>query len=222
VRQKKNPLVLLLHVGLVTLATGLLLGQWNHPLVWLVAGTHLVIDLVKTWLLPDNLGSFLLDKLLHLAVLVAGAWYWDGAAAGGWWFTHCLDPDQELLMLRAATVVAGIVLCVQAGGIVVAKTVRPLLSQEQFDQMRGVPHGGRLIGWLERALVMLLVWIGEPAGIGFLVTAKSILRFGDIKDSANRQVTEYVIIGTFLSFGWAILTTTLLQRALLLWNAAVP
>lgn len=217
VRHKKNPLVLLLHVAIVTAATGLLLGQWNHPLVWLVAGAHLAIDLAKTWLLPDNLGSFMLDQLLHVAVLVAGAWIWETTAAEGWWFSQWLDPEGERLMLRAATIVAGIVLCVQAGGIVVAKTVRPLLSPEQFEQMRGVPQGGRLIGWLERALVMLLVWIGEPAGIGFLVTAKSILRFGDIKDSANRQITEYVIIGTFLSFGWAILTTTLTQRAWLLW-----
>ena len=107
-------------------------------------------------------------------------------------------------------------LCLPAGGVVIAKTVKPLLSPEQFSQMKGVPNGGKIIGYLERSLVMLLIWIGQPAGIGFLVTAKSILRFGDIKDSENRQITEYVIIGTFLSFGWAILVSTLVQ---IVWNA---
>ena len=32
---------------------------------------------------------------------------------------------------------------------------------------------------------------------------KSILRFGTVKD--DRRVSEYVIIGTLASFGWAIL-----------------
>ena len=66
----------------------------------------------------------------------------------------------------------------------------------------GLPKGGATIGFLERGLIYILVVGGQPASIGFLIAAKSILRFGVIDE--NRAVSEYVIIGTLASFGWAI------------------
>jgi hypothetical protein len=44
---------------------------------------------------------------------------------------------------------------------------------------------------------MLLLLIDQPGGIGFLFAAKSILRFGEIKDSQHRKMAEYILIGTF-------------------------
>jgi hypothetical protein len=38
-----------------------------------------------------------------------------------------------------------------------------------------------------------------------LITAKSVFRFGDLNKGKNRKLTEYVLIGTLLSFGLAIL-----------------
>ncbi len=64
---------------------------------------------------------------------------------------------------------------------------------------------------------MLLIWMQQAEGIGFLVAAKSILRFDDIHRDHQRKTTEYVIIGTFLSFGWAMLVAMLMQRALTAW-----
>jgi len=64
---------------------------------------------------------------------------------------------------------------------------------------------------------MLLLLINQPNGIGFLLAAKSVLRFGEIKDSSQRKMAEYIIIGTFLSFGWALLISVLTQKALKYW-----
>jgi hypothetical protein len=74
------------------------------------------------------------------------------------------------------------------------------------------------IGWLERFLAMLLILIGQPTGIGFLIAAKSILRFGEIKESRHRKVAEYIIIGTFLSFGWALLMSVAMQKGIDHWT----
>jgi hypothetical protein len=84
--------------------------------------------------------------------------------------------------------------------------------------LEGLRKGGRYIGWLERSLVMLLLLINLPNGIGFLFAAKSILRFGEIKDSHQRKTAEYIIIGTFLSFGWALGVSYLTQQAVKLWQ----
>jgi hypothetical protein len=64
---------------------------------------------------------------------------------------------------------------------------------------------------------MLLLLMDQPNGIGFLIAAKSVLRFGEIKDPSQRKVAEYIIIGTFLSFGWALLISILTQKALRYW-----
>jgi hypothetical protein len=39
-----------------------------------------------------------------------------------------------------------------------------------------------------------------------LLAAKSIFRFGDLKEARERKLTEYILIGTLLSFGIAIAT----------------
>ena len=62
-----------------------------------------------------------------------------------------------------------------------------------------------MIGLLERALIFLMVLAGQPAGIGFLIAAKSVLRFDTA--SKDQRASEYVIIGTLASFGWALLVS---------------
>jgi len=57
-----------------------------------------------------------------------------------------------------------------------------------------------LIGIIERFLVLTFVILNQFEAVGFLIAAKSILRFKD----DNTIKTEYVLIGTMLSFGIAI------------------
>ncbi|HBQ55653.1 MAG TPA: DUF3307 domain-containing protein, partial [Porphyromonadaceae bacterium] len=75
-----------------------------------------------------------------------------------------------------------------------------------LDKEKSLPNAGRYIGILERLLVFLFVVLGRWEAIGFLIAAKSVFRFGDLKDSRNRKLTEYILIGTLLSFGIAIVT----------------
>ena len=63
---------------------------------------------------------------------------------------------------------------------------------------------------MERTLILLFILSGQPAGVGFLVTAKSVFHFGDLKDHEDRMEAEYIIIGTMLSFAW--LTQYALQK----------
>jgi hypothetical protein len=74
-------------------------------------------------------------------------------------------------------------------------------------------------GW---PITLLLILIGQPAGVGFLITAKSILRFGDVRETSQRKMTEYIIIGTFMSFGWGLLIAVLTRIAFQHWLPATP
>ncbi len=73
---------------------------------------------------------------------------------------------------------------------------------------------GSWIGIFERTIVLTLVLIAQYEAIGFLIAAKSILRFGDRNEDKPRKKTEYVLIGTLISFSLTILIGLIL-RALL-------
>ncbi len=62
----------------------------------------------------------------------------------------------------------------------------------------------RYIGILERLFVFVFVVTNHWEAIGFLLAAKSVFRFGDLTSSKDRKLTEYILIGTLLSFGIAI------------------
>jgi hypothetical protein len=74
------------------------------------------------------------------------------------------------------------------------------------EENGSLSRAGRFIGILERLFVFYFIVSGQWQAIGFLLAAKSIFRFGDLKESKDRKLTEYILIGTFLSFGIAILT----------------
>ena len=57
------------------------------------------------------------------------------------------------------------------------------------------------IGYAERVLALTFMLLGTYEALGFLIAAKSLLRFQE----TDTKRTEYVLIGTLLSFGVAVL-----------------
>ena len=53
-------------------------------------------------------------------------------------------------------------------------------------------------------MILMLVLADQPDGIGFLIAAKSLLRFNDLARDNDRRASEYVIIGTLASFAWGL------------------
>jgi len=82
-----------------------------------------------------------------------------------------------------------------------------LASISEFRQ-QGLLNGGRLIGWLERFLFFSFLLAGQYAAVGFVLAAKGVARYGEIKEAKNQKVAEYVLIGTMISLGWTIVVFT--------------
>ena len=70
---------------------------------------------------------------------------------------------------------------------------------------QSLPKAGQRIGYIERILILTFVHVGSFDGVGFLLAAKSVFRFGELNKAKEIQTTEYVLIGTFASFTIAIL-----------------
>lgn len=75
-------------------------------------------------------------------------------------------------------------------------------------------RGGRVIGLLERWLVLGLAVVGEPTAAALVVSAKSLLRFPELSRTVREEegddtpaaradwVTEYFLLGSLAS--WTI------------------
>ncbi|MCX7985867.1 MAG: hypothetical protein N2662_02875, partial [Bacteroidales bacterium] len=62
----------------------------------------------------------------------------------------------------------------------------------------------RYIGIFERLLMFVFILYNQWAAIGLLVTAKSVFRFGDLRNSSDRKLTEYILLGSLISMLWAV------------------
>lgn len=190
---KRRAAALALHAAIV-LATAAAATGSVDPLLLLLSAAHILIDAAKALAGRGGLLPFLADQAAHLASIVALAAVAPDLWAAGAWAGIAALPA---LMALAA----GLILAVRAGGFAVGFLMEPWAGALP----PGLTNGGRAIGALERGLIFLLVLGGQAEGIGFLIAAKSVLRFGAVAD--DRKVSEYVIIGTLASFGWAILVT---------------
>lgn len=203
VRRKREPLVLLAHVGVVVLVTWIALGFALVPLLLAFIGiTHLAIDAAKLRWGGAGFTGFAADQGAHAATIVLGAMLFPGAYAAGIWGNApaALAPLAGAIPI-AMTLAAGVVATVWAGGYAVQALMQGL--QLPSDPL-SLPQGGRLIGRLERLMILMLVLAGQAAGIGFLIAAKSILRFNELARDDDIRVSEYVIIGTLASFAWGL------------------
>jgi hypothetical protein len=205
VRNKRKPQVLLAHVAIVAAVSWAALGfapAW--ALIALITVSHLAIDTLKLSWGNEGFRAFALDQAAHLGAIAIGVALFPAAYAAGIWAAPTFAPLPGVARLPETMVlVAGLVATVWAGGYAVGAL---MTNVQKPANPESLPSGGRLIGKLERLLILILVLAGEAGGIGFLIAAKSILRFNELAGEADRHVSEYVIIGTLASFAWALAT----------------
>jgi hypothetical protein len=213
VRDKRKPQVLAAHVAVVLACTWAALGFAPQPLLLLfIYLAHAAIDWTKLRVGGPGLGPFVADQAAHFATIGFGAALFPAAWGSGLWGLLAEGRlAQPVALLPAAMVLgSGLVAAVWAGDY----AVRALMSALPQPAPASLPKGGRLIGRLERSMILMLVLAGRADGIGFLIAAKSVLRFNDLARDEDRGVSEYVIIGTLASFAWGLGAAFLARLAL--------
>jgi hypothetical protein len=192
VQRKKKLSFLVLHAAIHAVCSYLFLQSWTcwqAPLFVLIV--HALIDFVKQGFKQETATAFIADQLTHLVSLLGLAWWLVGSS----WV-----PAFSGVGYKPIIVLAGFIATVQGSSFLIDKVAKRLMDENNLE-LDGLVNGGKLIGQLERSLIFLFIFIGQPAGIGFLVAAKSILRFEEAK---KQRLAEYVLIGTLLSFSLAI------------------
>lgn len=191
---------LYLHAALHGALVLLLLWDWSYLLPALaIAVIHLFIDLMKLYLQGKKTASkwFVIDQCLHL-ISIAAVYYW-------WfkpdWNAEKLlnNPDNWLLITALLTVTV-------VSSVLIKVVLQNWTSEVSTDENDSLNKAGTAIGILERLFTFVFVVTGNWAPIGFLLAAKSVFRFGNLQKAKDRKLTEYILIGTLLSFGMAIAT----------------
>ena len=111
-----------------------------------------------------------------------------------------LFQDQKVLVIML-----GYIIIIFPSGMIIGMLTEQFRRQLPVNKSRGLENAGLWIGCLERILVYSFVITNNLTAIALLVTAKSVFRFGEIKEQENRKEAEYILIGSILSIGIAML-----------------
>ncbi|QBQ41033.1 DUF3307 domain-containing protein [Sphingobacterium psychroaquaticum] len=203
-KRKYNVGYLLLHIAVHTVLLAILfikeLSVHWQALLFVIC-SHLVIDSFKIWmertLNLKPLSAFLIDQFLHMLVL-----------AGLTIFVFGFPSDwiPQLLSVKTMLYVIAFLLttCVSPILLNVFFSRWKQEKEMQTKEVNSLVDAGMLIGIMERLLIVFFIQISFLSGVGFLLAAKSIFRFGDLANAKDTKFTEYVLLGTLASFMLAI------------------
>ncbi|MBQ3731507.1 MAG: DUF3307 domain-containing protein [Muribaculaceae bacterium] len=136
---------------------------------------------------------FVVDQLLHIALIAVVAWWW---SQHNGWSQFAWVNDGWLMMAMA------LLLCWKPANLLTKHILRYCQVKILQDQPEHTTFkSGALIGTLERWLIVFFMFLQQYEAIGFLVAAKSILRFSETKES---EKSEYVLAGTLVSIAIAV------------------
>lgn len=193
-KQKSSKLYLhtAIHAILLILLLEFDLRYWIGYIVIIVS--HFVIDLIKINLQKKR-NLFFLDQFAHILIIAVVTYIYHPFGPA---FSKLLSYN-NLLFITSLVIITGV------APMVIQESISKWNPEIIEGNSKSLEKAGRFIGILERLFVFVFIIAGRWEAIGFLLAAKSVFRFGDLKESKNRKLTEYILIGTLLSFGIAIL-----------------
>lgn len=192
---------LYIHVIITAATLSVLLWDlklWN--LILIITLFHFIIDSAKSAIKITNIWVFIIDQILHLLVILTT------------WLLYTEQYDEFVKLFYSILnsskfwwlLLAYILLTIPSSVFIGKMTNKWSDELNGSTQIEGLVNAGKWIGILERVLIFTFIIIYQWSMIGFLLAAKSVFRFGDLKDSTDQKKTEYIIIGTFISFSFAI------------------
>lgn len=186
-------------IGLFSYTLSFDLGFWWVTL--LLTLTHFLIDVLKTHLVVrakkkgKSINYFFVDQFAHLFLIVLFVLLYNHFCSINFYFTI---PDIKVLFT-----VFIFLFCTKPSNIVIKNLfhyfqISTPIDLEQNAENKSLENAGKLIGIMERMITLVLIIKGQYEAVGLVIAAKSILRLN------NTSKSEYVLMGTLLSFGIAI------------------
>jgi len=164
----------------------------------LIAGFHLLFDILKKEISGISVLKkwlFFIDQASHLSFITLVVMLYS--------YLFNLAPIFQLpVSSRTLLIIGGYFICMSPANVIIKELLFAynIKINNLVGDVSDLPNAGKLIGVIERLLTLTIFLIGEYEIIGFLLAAKSILRFRE----GDTIKAEYVLIGTMLSFSIAV------------------
>jgi hypothetical protein len=197
--EKKHKSKFLYLHGLVHLIALIILLKFNWsywPYISFIVISHMIIDLIKLNLVDkvNNRILFVFDQVVHMVII---------SIVVSLKYTYKINIDKiyskESLLLILA------LLSVTFVSSIIMKMIMSKWKLEEDNSDDSLQSAGMYIGVLERLFVFGFIILNQWSAIGLLIAAKSVFRFGDLSRAKDRKLTEYMLIGSLVSFGLSIL-----------------
>ena len=198
-KSAKLYLHVLVHVGLIFIVF-MSFNAWKVALS--IGGLHLIIDALKAMFQTrkNTRILFFIDQILHFSSIVM---VWHVFYKGYLDISYLSDVKTWFLIV-------GVLFLTMPTSIIMKVIIAKWLPESDDESPKSLQNAGKYIGILERVLIFVFILTNHFEAVGFLLAAKSIFRFGDLKEAHDLKLTEYVLIGTLLSFGIAIVVSLMI------------
>lgn len=200
--QKIRSKYLYYHIAVHGVCLLLILGFnftfWLGMMIILLS--HFGIDLTKIYL--QSAGTkrmyFFIDQALHFIIIALVVRIYFPYQVH---WSELFAPGILLFLCFFIFVTKGIAVIIQ---LIISRWNLGEWLHKEGKESEGLEKAGFYIGILERLFVFGFIALNHFEAIGFLLAAKSVFRFGDLTKARDRKLTEYILIGTLISFGLAI------------------
>lgn len=195
---------LYVHTLFTAVLAWLLIGWQYWPTAIVIFVTHTAIDGWKSYQ-KNNAKAFIIDQVMHLVVIFV-CWLFT-------FFTIDVLGDASKNLYSNSTILAcltAFIIITNPAGILIEKLTDKW--RRELDHSSNLKDAGKWIGIIERSVILIFVLNGQFEAIGLLIAAKSILRFTD--NERTEKKTEYLLIGTLMSFSLAILVGLAVRQLL--------
>jgi len=197
-KRKKHKSKFVYFHGLIHLLLLILILEFNFslwPYMLLIIVSHIAIDLAKLHLqnAKNSRAFFFIDQGLHLSIIALVVY-----------LNYPFSISTEKILSKEVLLTILAVIMLTSVSSILIKNIMSKWKFEDSQPKMALKHAGAYIGVLERLFIFLFIVLNQWSAIGFLITAKSVFRFGDLSRAKDRKLTEYILIGTLCSFIMAV------------------
>ncbi|MGB1198849.1 MAG: DUF3307 domain-containing protein [Thalassotalea sp.] len=165
----------------------------------IISFSHFIIDYWKSYRV-NSLRYLLADQAMHF-LIVCSVWGYLANIS----LAQVIAFIEQLLSAKNLLIaISYIMVCKPASVVISLALKKHTKTLTTSNEDIGLITAGAWIGYIERCLAISFIFMGQFAGIGFLVATKTIFRFGDLTKNKDMKLTEYMMLGTLLSYAIAL------------------
>ncbi len=159
---------------------------------------------------PNIKKAFVLFQVLHVICLAIMAYIWTklGFELAELSFVKVFFETVNLSEFATGKWVLALLVIYKPANCFIQNLIGDYKPKEEKQEFQVDKNIGRVIGTLERIIMLVLVSIGQYSAIGLVLTAKSIARYEKI--SKDEKFAEYYLLGTLMSAGIVICCSVVL------------